>query len=188
MSDDLLLHIQRLQFDDRIEAERLVLKFIGEVFPDLKGVGVELRPQAVSLNSFNGILTLEDGKRLFFKTHTESDTLIDEYYNAQMLQDAGYPIIKPLYQSTQVGKQLLIYDMIEDPSVFDVAWSIDQGDFVAFEALTTAQNREDDRLFTSYVRTMEPQTARDANRSPIHQLFYHRLAGGRLDRFYGGNT
>src|SRR5262245_48472243 len=123
-TDDLLQRIQALQFNDKTAAENLLLGFIRQTFP-LDVVAVELRPLAVSLNSFNGFLTLADGKRLFFKTHTEPDNVIGEYYNAATLAGAGYPVIQPLYSSTEAGKQLLIYEVIDSPSVFDVAWEIE---------------------------------------------------------------
>lgn len=107
MSGDLLQQIQSLQFRDKTAAESLVLDFVRRTFP-LDVVAVELRPLAVSLNSFNGFLTLRDDKRLFFKTHTETDTVIGEYYRAGVLAEAGYPVIQPLYSSTQTGQQLLI--------------------------------------------------------------------------------
>ena len=99
-------------------------------------LSVELRPLAVSLNSFNGFMTLTDGTRLFYKTHTEPDSVIDEYYNTTTLADAGYPVIKPLYSSTEWGKQLLIYEVIEDSSVFDVAWAIEIGESDQLPQLT----------------------------------------------------
>jgi len=182
----LLQRIQELQFDDPKEAEQLLLTFIRERFPDLNAQAVELRPQVISLNSFNGFLTLQDGRRLFFKTHTEEDNVIGEYYNAQMLADAGYPVIQPLHSSTQAGQHLLIYDLIEDPSVFDVAWQIEQGEAEDLAApLGMAQNKADRHLLEYYKRTLFPQTGQDAAEAPIHQLFYHRLQGGRFERFYG---
>lgn len=117
---DVLQQIQEAQFTDRPSAERMLLSFVRELFP-LDVVRVELRPLQVSLNSFNGMLTMANGTRLFFKTHTESDTVISEYYNATMLAKAGYPVLQPQYSSTTVGRQFLIYEVIEDPSVFDVA-------------------------------------------------------------------
>jgi len=186
MSDDLLQRIQVLQFDNRKEAERLLLGFVRDRFPKLGVSEVQLRPQVISLNSFNGFLTMEDGSRLFFKTHTEDDTTIDEYYNAKLLADAGYPVIQPLHSSTQTGQQLLIYEVIDDPSVFDVAWSIEyEGDKAKLAPLRQAQNLADRHLLGYHKRTLSPQTAIDAAATPIHQLFYHRLVGGRLERFYG---
>jgi hypothetical protein len=186
VSAELLQQIQTLQFSDRQKAEALLADFIRRMFP-LDVLRVELRPQAVSLNSFNGFLTLVDGGRLFFKTHTEQDNVIDEYYNARMLAEAGYHVIQPLYSSTEAGQHLLIYEVIDDPSVFDLAWAIEQGeDTVSLNALTAAQNRADDDLMRCYRESLADQSAEEAAQAPIHQLFYHRLTGGRLDRFYTG--
>lgn len=186
----LLNIIQRLQFTDRSEAESLLLSFIRETFPFLAIKSLELRPQAVSLNSFNGFLLLDDDSRLFFKTHVEQDNVIGEYYNAEMLAQAGYPIIQPLYSSTRSGQQLLIYPVIEDPSVFDVARAIERGqtDDNTAQTLTQAQQDADKALFRLYEATLAEQTALDNESAPIHQLFFHRLTGGRLERFYGDET
>lgn len=183
MSDDLLQHIQQLQFADQPEAERLLMTFITETL-GLAVVEVRLRPLATSLNSFNGFMKLADGRSLFFKTHTETDTVINEYYHASLLADAGYPIIRPIYSSTETGKQLLVYDLIEAPAVFDVAWNIEMGDPVLFDVLTPAQHDADDHLCAIYKDTLVMQTAEDAGKAAVHQLFYHRLTGGRYDRFY----
>lgn len=184
MSIDLLQRIQSLQFSDKAAAETLLRSFIGETFA-LAVASVELRPLATSLNSFNGFLTLTDGKRLFFKTHTEADTVISEYYNAAMLARAGYPIVQPLYSSTEAGRQLLIYEVIDDPAVFDLAWAVETGESNALPALTQAQNAADDHLREIYMSTLQWQSAEQHAKAPIHQLFYHRLVGGRLERFYG---
>jgi len=187
MATDLLDQIQRLQFDDRAAAEALLLDFVRAQFA-LEVERVELRPLAVSLNSFNGFLYLRGGERLFFKTHTEPDSIVGEYYNAEQLAEAGYPILRPRMQSTEVGKQLLIYDYIDAPSVFDVAWAIEQGDDRESRTLSAAQGALDDALLTIYERTLAEQSAEEAARAPVHQLFYHRLTGGRLERFYGQNA
>lgn len=180
---DLLQRIQSMQFQQKSEAEALLLSFLREVYtPDV--VSVELRPLAVSLNSFNGFLNRTDGTRLFFKTHTEPDGVIGEYYHAAQLAAAGYPVIQPVFSSTQSSKQLLIYPLIEYPSVFDVAWQIETGQSSAISTLTQAQNDADDLLFSLYERSLQPQSAAEAELAPVHQLFYHRLTGGRLDRFY----
>ncbi|MCC6613521.1 MAG: hypothetical protein IT320_08585 [Anaerolineae bacterium] len=184
MATDLLDRIQHLQFDDRAAAEALLLDFVrGQFTLDVEQV--ELRPLAVSLNSFNGFLYLRGGERLFFKTHTEPDTIIGEYYNAEQLAEAGYPILRPKMQSTEAGKQLLIYDYVDAPSVFDVAWTIEQGDDRESGALSAAHEALDDALLAIYERTLAEQSADEAARAPVHQLFYHRLTGGRLERFYG---
>jgi hypothetical protein len=184
---DLLDRIQKLQFTDKPAAEALLLGFARSTFPQLSIEQLELRPLAVSLNSFNGYLYLNNGDKLFFKTHTEPDGVVGEYYRAEELAEVGYPILRPLLQSNEAGKQLLVYPFVDAPSVFDVAWQIEQGDLSQTKSLTAAQNDLDDELFVLYERTLEWQHAEAAARAPIHQLFYHRLAGGRLERFYGGS-
>lgn len=177
--------IQRLQFTDREQAQTLLQRFLTEVFPDLAIIGVTLRPLATSLNSFNGFLKLRDQTELFFKTHVEQNNVIDEYYNAALLADAGYPVIQPLYHSTRAGQQILIYPLVHDPPVFDLARALEtaQSTPTAFSDLADAQNRSDDQLLSLYLDNL---AHRDQTRdAPIHQLFYHRLTGGRLDHFYG---
>jgi hypothetical protein len=184
MSDNLLQQIQSLQFTQKARAEALLQDLIGELFA-LNVVHVELRPLAVSLNSFNGFATLADGHRLFFKTHTEPDSVVGEFYNSTILAEAGYPVIRPLYSSTQEGRQLLVYEVVDDPSVFDVAWAVETGQSGDLPALTAAQNTADDLLVRLYLNTLEMQSAQDAAQARVHQLFYHRLTGGRLENFYG---
>jgi hypothetical protein len=181
---DLLQNVQELQFKDKSAAEALLLRFLNDEI-GFATSSVELRPLAVSLNSFNGFITQPNGQKLFFKTHTESDTVVSEYYNAFQLSEAGYPVLKPIFSSTQTGKQLLIYEVIHDPSVFDVAWLIEQGNDAQFDTLTAAQNQADDKLREIYLHTLKMQSAESAAKAPIHQLFHHRLAQGRMERFYG---
>jgi hypothetical protein len=176
--------IQREQFTDKASAEGLLLDFIRDTF-DLDVATVELRPLAVSLNSFNGFLTLTSGRRLFFKTHTEPGAVISEFYNAELLLRAEYPTLRPLYSSVDAGQQLLIYDVVEDPSVFDVARRIEQGDVALQPSLVAAQIEADQRLMTIYRSTLAWQDADEAAESPVHQLFSHRLTGERMRLGYG---
>ncbi|MCS7071855.1 MAG: aminoglycoside phosphotransferase family protein, partial [Anaerolinea sp.] len=78
-------------------------------------------------------------------------------------------------------------DLISDPSVFDLAWGIETGDTTSTIAhgLTEAQQRADSLLTELYVHTLQTTAAEEHARAPVHQLFYHRLTGGRLARFYG---
>jgi hypothetical protein len=176
VDDELLLLIQNRQFDDKSAAERMLLGFVREIFP-LDVAAVELRPLAVSLNSINGFLALADGRRLFFKTHTEADSVIQEFYNTEILAKAGYPLITPLYSSIAAGRQFLIYEVVADPTVFDVALQIERGEGQLATVLTAAQHQCDRELLELYLQTAEVQSARAAAQAPIHQLFYHRLTG-----------
>jgi hypothetical protein len=187
MSENLLQQIQRLQFDARGEAETLLLAFVRERFPDLGVVSLTLRPQAISLNSFNGFLETSEGARLFYKTHIEQDNVVSEFYNAGLLAEAGYPVLLPLYSSTHSGQQLLIYPVVEAPSVFDLARALEQSPELASVSLTSlanAQQTSDDALAKLHRSTLANQQADAHAVAPIHQLFYHRLTAGRLARFY----
>jgi len=177
--EDVLLQIQQRQFSDKHGAEQMLRGFVQETFP-LNVITAELRPSVVSLNSFSGFLILADGSRLFFKSHTEPDSVIDEFYNAEILFKARYPMIRPLYSSMEAGRQFLIYDVVEDPTVFDVAWQIEGGDYGPADSLTDAQNRADRDLLNIYLETSEIQSSTAAATAPVHQLFYHRLTGPRL--------
>jgi len=188
MSDDSqLAQIQKLQTTDKAGAEALLLAFVRENFPQLRAVTMELRPSAVSLNSFNGYLTDETGKRFFFKTHVEPGSIVAEYYNSGLLADAGYPIIRPVFTSTEYGKQFLVYELIEAASVFDIVRKMDIDPEYEYEqagSLAAYQEDADLALFQIYRRTMDVQNSHDAARAPVHQLFYHRLKGPRLREYY----
>jgi hypothetical protein len=79
-----------------------------------------------------------------------------------------------------------VYEVISDPSVFDLAWTIETETSDKLPELTAAQNRADDLLLQLYLNSLEWQSTEDAAAAPVHQLFYHRLTGGRLARFYEG--
>ena len=184
MSDDVLQLVQHLQFSQPDRAARLLLQLLREIFPlDIRAV--QLRPLAVSLNSINGTLTLADGHRLFFKSHVEPDSAISEYYQATALAQAGWPVIRPLHSSTAWGRQLLLYEVVNDPTVFDVAWQIECGESAQQESLRVAQQASDDELLTLYQRSLRWQSGSEAGSAGVHQLFWHRLTGGRMASFYG---
>lgn len=183
MSDKDLQKIQSLQFTDLEAANQLLKEFFKNNLPfDVKTVS--LRPLAVSLNSINGIIFTEEGEKLFFKTHVEPQSIISEYYNSQILADANYPVIQPIFSSTEWGKQLLIYKFFDFPSLFDVAREIETNKRDNAEKIIDIQEKSDDDLWSIYQKTLQTLTAKEHSESPIHQLFYHRLTGGRFSEFY----
>lgn len=183
MSDRELQQIQKLQFTDIQLANDLLKTFLRENLP-YKLAEVQIRPLAVSLNSLNGFLTTEDGQRLFFKTHVEPKSIIDEYYNSKILAEAGYPVMQPLHSSTEWGKQLLIYECIEYPSLFDLTRTLERDEKRNFDAIVAIQHKADEALLEIYFKTLQYSPASQDQDAPIHQLFSHRLTGGRFDTFY----
>jgi hypothetical protein len=183
MSDKYLQEIQSLQFSHPAAANKLLKKFLNDNLP-FKVKEVAVRPLAVSLNSINGHLTTEAGEKLFFKTHVEPQSIIHEYYNSSILQEAGYPVIQPIFSSTEWGKQLLIYKFFDLPSLFTVMRDLETNPRQAATEIISLQQKADEKLYQIYLKTLQPLAAAEHAKAPVHQLFYHRLTGGRFTSFY----
>ena len=196
-----LVDIQKLQFSDKPTAEALMLAFLKKN-EDAAIASVELRPRPESLNSINGFITYLDGERLFFKTHVEENEQLSEYYNARMLADAGYPVISPRQITHRPGRQIVLYEIISFPTLFDLLKEEEDaeqsGEPPSQRAalLLSAQARLEQNVLAIYKQTLKKPSpearakttgdacaSADAHRdAPINQLFYHRLAeDGRLD-------
>lgn len=186
MQDSALQAVYRLQKADLDAGNRLLLRFVRE---ELKlpfvAEQVELRPSAVSLNSISGALQTSVGRK-FFKTHIEPESVIGEYYNVKLLRKAGYPVITPVFVSTLYGKQFLIYDWFEAPSLFESIRAVETGACEARDLLGAAQ-ASDDLLLQLYKTSYSMIDAEAHARQPVHQLFLHRLTGMRYREFYGGD-
>ena len=185
---DSLAAIQRLQFSEKEKAERLLRRWFArhmQLYPE----SVTLTPKAVSLNSFNGFYRL-NGEEYFFKTHVEEQGILAEYYHADLLHQAGYNIVKPLKALHEGGRQMVIYPVVRWPVIFDLVHAIEAGSAEddAFETVIAAEKRECARLLSIYDQTMMRSPAEEHARAPIHQLFWHRLAGERFKSFYQGKV
>jgi hypothetical protein len=54
------------------------------------------------------------------------------------------------------------------------------------ETLVSAEMRECERLLGIYHSTLAPASKEESAAAPIHQLFWHRITGGRFRNFYSG--
>ncbi len=183
---DSLTTIQRLQFSEREKAELLLQRWFARHM-NLATESVTLTPKAVSLNSFNGVYR-SDGKEYFFKTHVEEQGVLAEYYHAELLHRAGYNIVRPLRTLHEEGQQMVIYPVVHWPVIFDLVHAVETGNAgdITLEVLALAEQRECERLLGMYRSTFASSTEEEHARAPIHQLFWHRLAGGRFKSFYAG--
>jgi hypothetical protein len=180
----MLAAIQRMQTQDTQQAEALLRQW----FQTQLGVSVltvTLTPKPTSLNSLNGFCVI-DGQDLFFKTHVEEQGMLDEYYNVTVLEQAGYRVVKPVAVFRESGRQMLVYPRVTAPVVFDVvrALETDQEAGVSREAFWHVERQEAGRLLDIYARTLEFVPAEVHAAAPVHQLFWHRLAGERMRMFY----
>lgn len=183
---DDLATIQRLQFSDKPMAELLLQRWF-YLHMDLQVDSVTLTPRPVSLNSFNGVYQTGD-EEYFFKTHVEEQGILEEYYHAEMLHNAGYNIVRPVRTLHEKGQQMVIYPVVHEPVMFDLMRAVETGQStqVITEQLVAAEQRECERLLDIYARTLSYSSEKEHASAPIHQLFWHRLAGERYRSFYEG--
>ncbi len=183
---DSLATIQQMQFKEREKAELLLQRWLARHM-NVLAESVTLTPKAVSLNSFNGFYR-SDGEEYFFKTHIEEQGILEEYYNAEQLYQAGYNIVRPLRTIREGGQQMVIYPVVHWPVMFDLIRAVEVGktEESSYDVFVSAEKYECGRLIDIYQSTFAHSTPVEHARAPIHQLFWHRLVGGRFKSFYGG--
>lgn len=183
---DSLVTIQHLQFTNLKKAEMLLQRwFVRHMH--LHTDSVTLKPKAVSLNSFNGFYRAGD-EEYFFKTHVEEQGILEEYYNAELLYKVGYNIVRPIRTLHEQGQQMVLYPVIHWPVMFDLMRAVEKDDTgqTTLEQLVEAEKRECTRLLSIYKNVLASSSAEQNAKAPIHQLFWHRLAGERFKSFYEG--
>lgn len=185
---DDLATIQHLQFAQREQAELLLQRWFA-LHMHLPTERVTLTPRPVSLNSFNGFY-YSAGEEYFFKTHVEEQGILEEYYHAELLHKAGYNIVRPLRTLHEKGQQMVVYPVVHWPVMFDLMRAVETGKTsdVSIDTLVAAERRECERLLEIYAATLAESTAQEHAQAPIHQLFWHRLTGGRYRHFYEGQS
>src|SRR5262249_17428969 len=144
-------------------------------------------------NSLNGFASTSDDRAFFFKFHQEegeADT-VGEYYRAEALREAGFPVDLPLHSSGEVGRQILLYRRRSDPRFADLCGAVEMG--VGEPAPLVQAQRDPDRLIGGrYLATLHEVGVAQVEAESIHRLFHARLIdprheqelGGRVRRFY----
>ncbi len=178
--------IQRMQFQEKARAELLLQRWFMRHM-NLPVERVTLVPKPVSLNSFNGFYEV-DGEEYFFKTHVEEQGILHEYYHAELLSKAGYNVVQPLRTLHERDRQMVVYPVVHWPVMFDLMRAVETGQIerVQADTLIAAEKHECERLFSIYEETLTASTAQEHASAPVHQLFWHRLTGGRYQQFYAG--
>jgi hypothetical protein len=189
-----LIDIQKMQFGDKAAAERAMLSFLRD-HEDASIEKVVLNPKPESLNSISGFVTYEGGECYFFKTHVEESEQVSEYYNAESLARAGYPVVVAKQITHRVGKQIVLYEIVSFPTLFDLVKSSEDEILrgatagQSWQHLAQMQVALDKRVFEIYCRTRQKITQEQHASAPIHQLFSHRLQeAGRIGMFYSGQS
>src|SRR5690242_14254215 len=178
-------------------AEGVIARLIAATF-GLAVAGIEINRDRYSLNSLNGFVTTRDNRAFFFKFHQEEgegDT-VGEYYRAEVLRDAGFPVDLPEHASGEVGRQILLYRRRRDPRLADLCRAVELGEGGDAAALIAAQRALDRLIGERYAATLHAATAAQVADESIHRLFHARLVdpgregelSGRARRFYVGQT
>lgn len=182
------------------EAAACLQSFISKKF-SLDVSNLQIREDTLSLNSINGTFDLTDGTKLFFKFHMEeSEETVAEYYRAELLAKAGYPVEQPLYISKEPGEQILIYPYKDSERLADMCRRLEidsQQGSDEYDALIKGQEELDKICADKALKTLRKAQASDLENEPLLQLFYWRLVdtrpdgshipGGRHHRFYVGH-
>jgi hypothetical protein len=194
------VEISKLAKKEPVTAGNLLKDFAEEKF-SLDIATVKINNSAVSLNSVNGFFTLKDNTELFFKFHAEEgeEETVSEYYRAGILENAGLPVISPVYESTKAGEQFLIYPKISDPTFFDVLEKMDM-EFLETkkynqekkEKIVEAEKNLCKKSFAIAKKTLKKTTSQKVSEESIWQLFSKRLISEntqpRLSLFYEGKN
>jgi hypothetical protein len=189
---------------DTNQAALIMTALMEAALPHLIPIEVEVRTDQYSLNSLHGFMIDCDGVKSFFKLHVEEgeERTVEEYYRAELLSAAHWPVDQPWFASTTPGEQFLLYRWRDCERMADacrrqeLSESTELGDKL-FEELVDEQRALDEIISTQMILSLHETTAADVVAEPIHQLFHHRLVdderqiadglprfGGRAKRFY----
>jgi hypothetical protein len=179
--------IRALSRTDRPRALQLLAQLLSELF-SMRPERIEINDDQYSLNSLNGFFQ-NAGEAYFFKFHQEEgeEAMSGEYYRADILAQAGFPVDQPVQVSARAGEQILIYRRRSDPRFSDVLRQLDlHQDQVAMDRAVAAEIALNQKLLTIYRKTLHPITPAQSASEPIHRLFHDRLVDAISKRFPGG--
>lgn len=156
---------------------------------------------SVALNSLRASFKTECGQYLFLKCHHEDGEAgrVGEYYRAGILEEAGFPIDTALYQASEVGEQLVIYnyqDRQKTPELHDVARDIEARHCKEDEMAPVLAVYEDFQKLIGqrYLASLHEASREEVEAEAVHALFHRRLVddehdvalGARVKEFYLG--
>ncbi len=187
-----------LSLDDR---NALFREYLQNAFPNLIFAKVSVVESKVSLNSISAVIAYKesDSENLvqgFAKVHIESNAgtstmsgVDDEYKNALLLKEAGWPVLTPLIVSTNSEFPVLIYPEVKSETLFqklekeyEGCNSISEKEYQSFATMQAEISR-------NQLKTVQPMSSEEAQNAPVQTLFYNRLrTDGRVDKWYTDDT
>ena len=176
-------------------------EYIKMAFPNAAIRNVEPISTAASLNSISAYAEIDvqgsGYKPTFVKIHIESDTHSEsslgaenEYSQANLLAQHGWPVLTPLMSSNSREYPLLIYPRVEAPTVFDLLKeSYDKNENLITSRELTVLSRLNRQVGRTIVDSSTVADSKEAVNSPVQTLFLERFkARGRIDEWYKSDT
>jgi hypothetical protein len=181
----------------------LLGEYFTRAFPKSKVLEVLPTNTSAALNSVSGKLKVEfsansgETMSIFAKIHIEGekreisfDSSVREYSNAKILENAGWPVIKPIFISQNLDYPLLVYPIVENETLFEL---LEESNIQGEDLLTNEQYKEFEDLNRSIgeceLKTLNEMTSQEAMDAPVQLLFNKRLIrGGRVDVWYKDDT
>lgn len=176
-------------------------RYIQKALPDANIGRVEPISTSASLNSVcaNVEIAFEEGHHIpaFAKVHIESDSKSssvlgakDEYSQANLLAENGWPVLVPLVSGKSKNYPLLIYPRVETETLFELfEKSYDKRESLVSSpelALLATLNMQIGNAMLKSAKLVDSKTA---IQSPIQTLFTQRLKKtGRIGSWYKPDT
>lgn len=176
-------------------------EYIEKAFPNLAIRDVEPISTAASLNSISAYADIavqgSGYKPAFLKIHVESDTdnvsplgAENEYSQATLLAQHGWPVLTPLMSSDSHEYPLLIYPRVDAPTLFDLLKeSYDKDENLITSRELAVLSRLNRQVGRAMVDSSKLVNSKETVSSPLQTLLLERFKeGGRIDEWYESNT
>jgi len=210
MNSDNNIHLQLLQSTiggagalvDPAVIKTSLEKYLKEALHGISITSINPRITTAALNSVSALVrfTLNGSDYdTFCKVHIESNrdeskqsgaAGVNEYHNANLIAEHGWPVNKPILQDRiDPNFPLIIYPLITDPTLFDL---IERGFSTGEQQLTEADfeglsdfNKAVGSACVRSTRMVPSHEAVSERTAPMQSLFYERLtSGGRISQWY----
>jgi len=176
-------------------------EYVTRAFPAARIITVKPISTASALNSVSGIIEMqfpnEAVQSVFGKVHIESNTRTlnplgaeREYAMAEMLADAGWPVIEPLAKSDNTDYPLLLYPVIEEVPLFDkLEASYTFGELQITDEELSSLEEYNRKIGEKEVAEIRIGTRQEAIDAPVQTLLLKRFEqDGRIDQWYTADT
>lgn len=180
--------------------EQIISEYISRSLPGVEINNLKKINSKASLNSVSATAEIKYGsidESVFIKIHIETDAnksnalgLENEYANFLMLDNAGWPMLQPLYASLENEYKLLLYPRVYDQTLFEMLYeSYSKRQICLPESYIVSLESMNKYIGEAYQKNIVQINSNEFDNSPVNNLFLRRIEeGGRCDKWYNENT